>query len=107
MPPAIQSRISVSALGSILGAAHNWRGPPPVKARKVAAAESCMKCRRCITLPAVLKLRQREDGPKQVGQPFAGTRETVRDLRLLDPSIARQGATIKALNAERLGPPWN
>ena len=45
MPPAIHSRIMVSALASILGAPHNWRGAPPSSADMVALADACMKCR--------------------------------------------------------------
>src|SRR5580693_3470097 len=65
MPPAIQSRITESARGSILGPAKR-RASLPVKAASVAPTEARMKSRR--ELLNILKLRVHDQTPDQVFQ---------------------------------------
>src|SRR5438045_2772703 len=100
MPPAIHSRMSVSALGSILADARSCRGAPPASARNVAPAESCMKCRRFIGLPDVLKLGQQEDGPKQVLYAIHRFGKGARQLQLLRRGRAPECVSIQALRIE-------
>src|SRR5258708_3468972 len=85
MPPAIQSRIMVSALaaGRAVAALSNW-GFAPASAVSVADAEACMNCRRLRApmrswvksgmafLVDVLELRRKEDRPQQILQAFNG-----------------------------------